>query len=87
MLDTQAFRAGGDEHFSAGDEHVANAHSNFSHTHTASYQRLPNRTYIELTSENVRFHGGEIRSYVDAHQHLSRPNLEYSRLEALVPQP
>ena len=30
-------------------------------THTASYQRLPNRTYIELTSENVRFHAGEIR--------------------------
>ena len=31
------------------------------HKHTASYQRLPNRTYVELTSENVHFHAGKIR--------------------------
>ena len=33
---------------------------------TTSYQRLPNRTYIELTSENVRFHAGRSESYVRA---------------------
>ena len=32
----------GDKHFSAGDEHAENVRSNLSHTHTASYQRLPN---------------------------------------------
>ena len=63
VLDTHAFCAGGDEHSSARDEHVENTRSNFSHTHThtASYQQLPNRTYVELTSENVRFDAGEIR--------------------------
>ena len=30
------------------------------HTHTASYQRLPNKTYVELSFENVHFHTGEI---------------------------
>ena len=34
--------------FGAGDKLVENAHSNFSHTHTASYERLPNRTYVEM---------------------------------------
>ena len=39
-----------DEHFSAGDQRVENARSNFMqpHTHTASYQRLPNRSYVEM---------------------------------------
>ena len=41
-LEMNAFHAGG-EHFSAGDERAENASLNFSHTHTASYQRLPNR--------------------------------------------
>ena len=43
-----------DEHFSAGDEHVENVHSNFSHTHTqlASYQQLPNRPNIDM----IAFH-------------------------------
>ena len=36
-------------------------HVQISVTHTASYQQLPNKSYIELTSENVRFHTGEIR--------------------------
>ena len=64
VLDAHPFCAGGDEHFSAGDEHVKNARSNFSHTHKASYQRLPNRTYmyIELTFEKARYHAGEINS-------------------------
>ena len=62
-LDMHAFCAGGDEQSSSGDKHVENTHLNFSHTHTASYQRLPNRTYmyVKLTSENVRFYAGEIR--------------------------
>ena len=42
-----AFRAG-DEHFSARDERVENALSNFSHKHTASYQRLPSRPWVEM---------------------------------------
>ena len=55
--DERALCWSGDEHlvlemnaFRAGDEHAENAHSNFSHTHThtASYQRLPNKTYIEM---------------------------------------
>ena len=33
-LDTHTFRAGGDEHFIAWDEHVKNACSNFRHTHS-----------------------------------------------------
>ena len=36
-----------DKLFSAGDEPIENAHSNFSHTHTASYQRFSNRTYLD----------------------------------------
>ena len=43
------------------DEYIENARSKFGHTHAASYQQLTNRTYIELTSENVRFHTAEIR--------------------------
>ena len=38
----------GREHFSPGDDCINNAPSNFSHTHTASYQRLPNRPYVEM---------------------------------------
>ena len=36
--------------FSAGEEHVENAYSNFSHTHTASYmyQQVPNKTYVKI---------------------------------------
>ena len=34
--------------FSAGDEHIENPCSNFSHSHTASYQQLSNRTYMYL---------------------------------------
>ena len=41
------FRAG-DEHFGAGDERVENTRSNFSHTHTASYQRLPNQPWVKV---------------------------------------
>ena len=47
MQETNTFCAGG-EHFSAGDECVENAHSNFSHTQTASYQQLPNRPWVEM---------------------------------------
>ena len=38
----------GDEHFSAGDERNENARSSFSHMHTASYRRLPSRSYVEM---------------------------------------
>ena len=41
-----------DERFGTGDELVKNAHSNFSHTHTASYQRLSNRTYLEMIASH-----------------------------------
>ena len=66
VLDMHAFRSGGDEHFNAGDEHIktgvqTSVTYTHTHTHTASYQQLPDRTYVELTSENVRFHAGEIR--------------------------
>ena len=46
-METHLFRAGG-EHFSAGDEHIENMRSNFSHTDTASYQQLPNKPYVEM---------------------------------------
>ena len=39
-METNALHAR-DKHFRAGDERVENACSNFSHTHTASYQQLP----------------------------------------------
>ena len=51
----------GDEHFGDGDERVENALSNFNHTHTASYQWLPNKTYVKLISENGRYHAAEIQ--------------------------
>ena len=41
----------GDEHFSTEDEHVENAPSSFSHTHTqlhCSYLQLPRRIYVEM---------------------------------------
>ena len=38
----------GDEHFSTGGERVENACSNVRDTHTASYQRIPNRIYVEM---------------------------------------
>ena len=48
MRETNGFRTG-DEHFSsAGDECVENERLNISHTHTASYQRLPNRPWFEI---------------------------------------
>ena len=34
------------------------------HTHTASYQQLPNRTYVELTSENKHYHAVAIQGYI-----------------------
>ena len=74
-LDTHAFCAGGDELFSAGDEHVENVCSNFSHTHTHTH------------SEMCTFTLGRSESYVDAQQRHLRPNLECSRLEALVFRP
>ena len=43
MLETNTFGTGknafcaSDKHFSAGNERVENARSNFTHTHTASY--------------------------------------------------
>ena len=40
----------GQTYSTAGHKRVENQkeHSNFSNTHTASYQRLPNRTYIKM---------------------------------------
>ena len=48
-MEMDAFSAGG-KHFSAGDERVESAHSNFSHTHThtAIHQRLPNKPYVKM---------------------------------------
>ena len=53
-LETNVFWAG-DEHFSAGDQRVENG-IRTSDTHTASYQRLPNRLYVEMiaTSTHLR---------------------------------
>ena len=51
VLETDAFCAG-DKHFSAGDERVENECSNFSHTHTASYQRLPSKAYVEMIASH-----------------------------------
>ena len=54
VLETNTFGDGdervhpGDEHFIAGDERIENAYSNFSHTHTANYQWLPNRPYVQI---------------------------------------
>ena len=53
-LETNTFCAG-DEHFSAGDEHVENAWLIFSHTHIASYQQLPKRTYVEMNATHRYF--------------------------------
>ena len=55
-LETNAFRA--------GDEHVENAPSNFNHTRTqlqSSYQRLPNRTYVEI---RIRVDAGKRFNYM-----------------------
>ena len=78
----------GDEHlalemneFRNGDEHIDSAHSNFSHTHThtASYQRLPNETYVEMiTTHNYMYsppRTGTIalrrsKRHLDAQRHL-----------------
>ena len=61
VLWTNALCAG-DGHYSAGDERIENAHSNFTPTHiTASYELLPNKTCLELTSENGDYHAAEIQ--------------------------
>ena len=49
-LETNVLRAG-NEHFSAGDESVENTFQT-SATHTASYQRLPNRTYVKMVASH-----------------------------------
>ena len=51
MMEMNAFHTG-DKHFSAGDKCVENTfglqpHTHI-HTHTACYQQLLNRTYIEM---------------------------------------
>ena len=38
--------------FHTGDKHVENARSTFSHIHTASYQRIPNRTYVKMIASH-----------------------------------
>ena len=45
-----------DEHFSAGNEHVENASSNFTHTHTACYHWLSNRTYLKMIATHTGNH-------------------------------
>ena len=37
---------------STGDERVENAHLNLSHTHTASFERLSNRIYVEMIASH-----------------------------------
>ena len=39
-----------DERFSAGDKRVENARSNQPHIHTASYQQLSSRIYLEMVA-------------------------------------
>ena len=83
-LETNAFHAG-DQHFSAGDEQVKNAGSNFSHTHTASYQQLPNRTYVDMIASHSYSlpKTGSItlrrsKRYLDAHLTESSASLNWS---------
>ena len=68
--------AGGDEHFSAGDEHVENARSNFSPTQT---QPAASDFQTELISSSppkaCAFTLERSESYVDTQRRLSRPNL------------
>ena len=52
-LETNAFDTG-DQCFSTGDKGIVNTHSCFSHIHTASYQRLPNRTYVEMIASHTQ---------------------------------
>ena len=47
------------------------------HTHTASYEKLPTRIYVEIIAlvkatylRNGRYHVEEIQKYLDAQQHL-----------------
>ena len=68
-LETSAFRA--------GDKQVENVRSNSSYTHTASYQRLPNRTFVEMIashnyspSNTGAIHVAEIQTYLDAQRRL-----------------
>ena len=86
-LDMHAFRAGEHKHFSPGDEHVENAFEIQSHTQS---QLATTDFQTELMSSSppktYAFTLGRSESYVDAQQRLSRPNLEYSRLKALVSQ-
>ena len=65
VLEMDVSRAG-NEHYRAGDECIEHACLNFSHTHTAtcSYQQLPNKTYVELTSENGHYLAAEIQKGV-----------------------
>ena len=49
-LDANAFHMR-DEHLGTGDIRVKSVYSNFTpppHTHTAIYQRLPSRVYVEM---------------------------------------
>ena len=46
-LEAKVFRAG-DKRFVAGDERTEPVRSSFSHTHKASYQRLPSTIYVEM---------------------------------------
>ena len=48
-LDTHAFRAGGDEHLSAGEEHIENARSNFSHTHSQLHVPATSKQNLYVT--------------------------------------
>ena len=61
-METNVFCAE-DKHFSALDECVENACSNFSHiqthTHTASYQQLPNETYVGMIATHRRRNRGD----------------------------
>ena len=59
VLETNAFGTGtnvfcaSNESFSVGDELIENACSKFTHTHTASYQQLSTRTYLEMIATHM----------------------------------
>ena len=74
VLETNAFHVG-DKHFNGGGECVEKTRSNFSHTYAASYQQLPNRTYV-----------GMIATHRYSPPKTGGITLSYSPLSMLYPQ-
>ena len=60
----------GDKHFSARDERVVNVHSNFSNTHAAGYQWLPNRPYVQIIATH-KYSPPKTNGFMLSYSHLS----------------